>query len=506
MSNSRVKKATYSIVALALYQITVFVCNLILPRLIISKYGSEYNGMVSSITQFLNFVGLLRIGVAGATRVELYKSLGNNDINQTSAIIKATELYMRKIAAIFLGYIILLSIIYPFVINSQYSYLEVASLVIIISIGTFAQYFFGLTYSTLLQADQKLYIYNVIQIVATVLNTIIACALIYRGFSIQIVKFGSAMIYTLSPIVLNIVVSKHYHLNKKVTPDNTALSKKRDVAAQSIANIVHENTDVTVLTVLTDMKTVSVYAVYNLVINGLKQLTNIFTSGLESAFGDMIVKKQRESLYKNLRLFDFLMNCFVMVAFSCALVLVIPFVKIYTKGVTDVQYIIPSYAYIAILSLAIYCLRIPFLTVVHAAGHYKETKKAAYSEAIINLSLSIVLTTFCGIIGVGIGTLVANIFRTIHYQWYVAMNMLKEIKNINLLKRFLWLIGTFSVIVVVNTIILKNVEFDKWLVWAEMAGLVFLISLVVCIISGGIFYKSDLMNALKLVKRMVSKG
>ena len=99
-------------------------------------------------------------------------------------------------------------IVYPLLIDSSYGWLEISSLVFIISIGTFAQYFFGLTYSTLLQADQRLYIYNVIQIVATILNTLIACFLMYLGMSIQIVKFGSATIYTITPIILNIYVRK----------------------------------------------------------------------------------------------------------------------------------------------------------------------------------------------------------------------------------------------------------------------------------------------------------
>ena len=76
---SRLKKATYSVIFLGIYQAVVFICNLILPRFILVAYGSEYNGIVSSITQFLTFISILRLGIAGATRVELYKSLAADD-------------------------------------------------------------------------------------------------------------------------------------------------------------------------------------------------------------------------------------------------------------------------------------------------------------------------------------------------------------------------------------------------------------------------------------------
>ena len=58
MNSSRIKKASYNLAWLTIYEITVFICNLILPRLIISTYGSAYNGLISSVTQFLNFVSI----------------------------------------------------------------------------------------------------------------------------------------------------------------------------------------------------------------------------------------------------------------------------------------------------------------------------------------------------------------------------------------------------------------------------------------------------------------
>ena len=164
MENSRIKKASKNIVWLVIYELTAFVCNLILPRLIISTYGSAYNGLISSITQFMNFVAILRLGVAGATRVALYKSLADDDIEKTSAIVRATELYMRRIGYIILVFIATLAIIYPLFIKKEFGFVNTAVLIVAIGIGTFSQYFFGITYRTLLQADQRLYITNIVQI------------------------------------------------------------------------------------------------------------------------------------------------------------------------------------------------------------------------------------------------------------------------------------------------------------------------------------------------------
>lgn len=501
---SRLKKASYSILFLGLYEITVFVCNLILPRMILVAYGSEYNGIVSSITRFLEFISILRVGVAGATRVELYQSLSTDDTKRTSGIVCATEIFMRKVAGIFLLYLAALAIFYPLIVESSYSYLEIASLIIIIGIGTFAQYFFGITYSTLLQADQKLYIYNIIQIVATILNTILSCSLIKLGFSIQIVKFASAIVFTISPIVLNIYVSKYYHLDKKVTPDETALNRKNDVVAHSVANIIHDNTDVVVLTLFTSVKTVSVYTVYGLVMTGLKQLTQVFTSSLEAAFGDMWARNDKERVISFLKEYEYLMGCFVSFVFSCAMVLILPFVSNYTSGVTDVNYIVPLYAVLAVLAQSFYCMRMPYITVVQAIGHYKETKNGAFLEAGINVCLSLLLTWKFGLVGVVIGTLAANVFRTIQLSIYVYTRVIPE----SLFRVFKIMIWTYSnvalsclVFFFVKWVI--NLEITSWLLWLGGAVIVAAIAIIITIINSLLFYKQDFYNAVKLVKRLV---
>ena len=77
----RTKKALMNTVALLIYQIVAAICGLILPRLILSSFGSNYNGIVSSINQFINCVVLLRSGVGAVTRFALYKPLSEKNFS-----------------------------------------------------------------------------------------------------------------------------------------------------------------------------------------------------------------------------------------------------------------------------------------------------------------------------------------------------------------------------------------------------------------------------------------
>ena len=77
----RSKKALINSISSLLSQLVTIICGFVLPRLILSQFGSSYNGITSSITQFLNCVILLRAGVGGVTRAALYKPLADGDNN-----------------------------------------------------------------------------------------------------------------------------------------------------------------------------------------------------------------------------------------------------------------------------------------------------------------------------------------------------------------------------------------------------------------------------------------
>lgn len=72
----RKKKLIYNTVSSLIYQIVTIVCGFILPRVILNYYGSEVNGLVNSITQFLQIIAFLDLGIGAVVKTSLYKPLG----------------------------------------------------------------------------------------------------------------------------------------------------------------------------------------------------------------------------------------------------------------------------------------------------------------------------------------------------------------------------------------------------------------------------------------------
>ncbi len=482
------------------YEMVAVICGLILPRLILSTFGSSYNGITSSITQFLSCVTLLRAGIGGVTRASLYKPLADNDMESVSAIINATSKFMQRVALIFAGMIIVFACIYPFLTNDEFEWFFSFTLVLILGVSTFVQYYFGITYQMLLQADQKQYVISIIQIITTVMNTAVAAALIRVGGSIHTVKLGSAIVFSLNPIAINRYVKKAYCLNKKVSPNNQAIRQRWDAFWQSVAFFVHNNTDIIVLTCFANIKEVSVYTVYNYVIANIRNIIVTFVTGFGAAFGDMLAKKEEGLIRKNLQVYELVIFDLTAIIYTTAGIMIVPFALIYTSGVTDVNYARPVFAIFITIAGAFSCFRIPYQTIVEAAGHFKQTKNGAFVEAGLNIVISIAAVIKFGLVGVAMGTVVATIFRSIQYSTYLSKHIVK--RSISVFWKHIMVNGTIAIIVAIISIRLFTFEITNFWLWAIKSVLVALSSALFVVISSLVFYREDFLYLFGKMKKM----
>ena len=473
------------------------ICGFLLPWLIISNFGSNYNGLTASILQFLNTIVLLKAGIAAVTRAALYKPLAENNITKISEILYATMLFMKKIALIFAACLICFAFVYPFIIDCEFGWLFTFSLVLIMGASTVIQNYLGITYQMLLLADQRNYIYSIIQIITIILSTIVTIIIINLGGSIHIVQLGITAVYTLNPILLILYVHKHYHIIKNVTPDLSAISQRWSAFTQEIAVFVNNNTDLVILTIFSTVWQISVYTVYYLVVNGIRTLILTLSGGIGAALGNMIANKEDRALSENFRIYEFFLFTAATIAFTCTALLIVPFVMVYTKGVNDVNYYRPLFGYMVSASMFFYCIRIPYDDLVEAVGHFKETRNGAIFESLMNITISIIFVQKLGLIGVTIGTLCAMVFRTFQYALYSSKHILNRSIRV-VIKRLLSCIAEVATIVFLVSLI-PSFEISNYFMWGLRAIEVFIIATVVVFFYKFIFFKSDLLLFMRKI-------
>jgi len=496
LDDTREKRAKLNIVVSLACQFLKLLCGLMVPHLIIGRFGSEAYGATASIAQFLAYITLLDAGIGSVARAALYKPLAERNIKVISDIVGEIKRFFRIIAYIFMIYVVILACVFQKISHIEcFDWYHTFLLVIVISISTFAQYFIGISYAVLIQADQKTYIINVVNILTTVFNTLMVVILVYSGSSLILVKLVSSCVFVLRPILMWLYVRKTYPLMKSNGKGQNYLRQKWAGLGQHIAFFLYSNTDVAVLTLFANLNTVAVYSVYQMVVSQIENLTVSFSAGMEAIFGNMLAKNEMDTLHKTFGYYETLISVITTVLFSTTAVLIVPFVRLYTAGVTDAEYIVPGFSIILILASAVSCLRRPYHNIIIAAGHFRETQAAAYGEAIINIVLSILLVIRFGLIGVAVGTLTAAAFRTIYYSIYLSKNIFyRKIKLF--IRRTLVNGGIFLSIYFVGSFIRAIWNFSGYLMWAVCGVLVTLIAAAVTIAGNYIFYREDLRKIL----------
>lgn len=467
-------------------QIVTFFSGFILPKLILTSYGSDVNGLLHSITQFLSVISFMEMGMVAVVQSALYAPLANSDNEKISQIITDAKLFFRKLAGLLLIYVILLTIIYPVFINRDFDIIYTASLILILSIGSFCQYYFGITDLILLSAAQKLYINYNVNTVFVVLNVVLNYFLVYCGASIQILKLATALVFLIKPIYFRIYIAQHFKIDRNAVYEGNPIPQKWNGVTQHIAHTVLNSTDYIILTLFSTLSNVSIYSVYALVLSGIRQIYIALTNGIMPLYGDMWARGESDKLVTFFSWTEWILHMVVVFLFGCTAVLLFPFVQVYTFGINDANYYQPLFSVILTLAYAWYCLRVPYNSMILAAGQYKETQNSYIIVAVMNLAVSIILVFKMGLIGVAIGTFISMLYHTIWIAYYLSKNIIKWKFSYFIKQLVVDIISVLIGMFLTYRFTMDNVSYRSWVVLGIKDAFIWIIVIVIVNV---IFYK-----------------
>lgn len=481
-----------------LSQITALVCGFILPRLFLEYFGSEVNGLVNSITQFLGVISFLELGVGAVVESSLYQPLSTNDKPQISKVMVSADRFFRRLAQILLAYVLILIAVYPLLANQSFGYIYTATLIAAISISSFAQYYFGIVNSLLLNADQRGYIQYNAQTITVVLNTVVCVFMIKLGGSVQLVKLTTSLIYLARPLALRIYVNRRYQIDWKIQYDGEPIQQKWNGVAQHIAAVVLDGTDTIVLTLLSTLSNVSIYSVYFMVIRGVKTLFLSMTNGIQSLLGELWARQELDELKKTFGWTEWCIHSGTTFVFSCTAALIVPFVRVYTAGISDANYIQPTFAILLTLAHAMHCLRLPYNIMVLAAGHYKQTQRNYIVAAVINIVISVLTVKAWGLIGIAIGTLAAMVYQTVWLAVYDSRNFVFWPMKAVVKQFAVDSVTAVCIVMLSGMLTMRSVSYISWFILA-MATALLAVIITVCL--NFIAYKDKMMVLIHIAMK-----
>ena len=480
-------------------QFFTLVSGFILPKIILTCFGSEVNGLVSSLNQFLSYITLVEGGITGVIVANLYKPIVEQDNNKISSILVTADRFYKKIGALFIAYSVILSIIYPLHFKTEFTFSYVCSLTLILSLTLLIQYMYSLTLRTLLNADKKGYVVNFTQTLIVIFNVLFALISVFIYSSIHVLKLISGSLFLLQPLIFNRYVKKNYKIDWKVEPDDSLIESRWNGFAINLAAFIHNSTDVTVLTFLANLKTVSIYSVYSLVSSGIKQMINACLSGIAHTVGQAYAKKNWKELNQKLDIYEYIVLILVFFLFTVTALLITPFVQLYTKDIVDTDYNQPLFGFLLVLAEALYLIKLPHLNLAYSANKFKEITVPAYIEAMLNIMISVALVKWIGLIGVTIGTIVGMTYRMVFHVYYTSKIVPGRAQCIFYRKLFLFAAGAGGGFVFCYKLLpLQTVTVGSWIVHA----------IFYCVVMGAIllaisilFFQNEMKFFWKYVKR-----
>ncbi len=400
-------------------QIITIAIGIILPRLFITNYGSETNGFLSSINNMIYYLTLLEAGVGTATVQALYGPIARNDRTKINGILSATNLFYKRTGGIYAICVVAMAIVYPLLVPSALSYVLQSGIILLVGAGGVVGYYYQAKFRLLLQAEGKQYVITNVMTIAHILTSVgklVCVSLVLPIIWLQTVQF---FIVLLQVCFYYFYIYKYYKwIDLKIQPDEAAISQKNSVLVHQIAEMVFNHVDVMLLTFLVkDLKIVSVYVLYCMFVDMISTLISNVNTGFIFKLGQLYNSKELNVFMKTFDLYETYYMAFSFALYTVTYLFLMPFMKLYTAGVSDANYLLEWLPLLFVAYKLLVCGRAACGGLGSYAGHFKQTVSHSIIETSINLGVSIIAVILfdklwhLGIYGVLLGTIAALLYR-----------------------------------------------------------------------------------------------
>jgi hypothetical protein len=173
------------------------------------------------------------------------------------------------------------------------------------------------------------------------------------------------------------------------------------------------------------------------------------------------------------------------------------------SGITDANYIQPVFALLLLLSEAINCFSLVYSTLPISANQLKQSRWGSYGEAIINVTLSLILIHWNPLLGVALGTLTATTFKALFYMRYTAKHIL-HCSAWRVMGRFAGAVAVLLLVSCVGMTLMWNVPMENFLVWVFWAGITFVAVGAAALVFGMAAFPAELRSMIP--QRIIQKG
>lgn len=376
------------------YQVVLITLGFLLPRLYLENFGSEVNGVLSTIKQIFAYLFLLEAGVGLATTQVLYKKIGEKNYKSASEVLSATNTYYKKTGIIYLAIVLLIAVVYSYVIPTSIDSNVVFGIIILTALPALFSYFVQAKYRILMEVDGRKYVINNSETILQITSNVGKILVLILTDSLILIQFVYCVINLIQLGYLYVYAKRRYKwLDLSAKPDFKAIAQKNSVLVHQLSGMVFNNTDVILISILCDFRAVSIYAIYNIFFSQVQNFITSVVSSFTFALGQMF-HTQREKFQKMYAAYETLYIMATYIIYTLMAVFLLPLIQIYTSGINDAEYTNPTLLLLFVIMNLLSNVKMPVSGVVEYEGGFKNTRAYAIWEMAINLGVSILAIIF----------------------------------------------------------------------------------------------------------------
>ncbi len=385
---------------------------LVVTRLVIGHYGSDFNGLNSTANQIINMLLILEGGFTMASNVVLFAPLTQGDTDKVNRILSTTRRKFRKISLLFLLAGMAVAMGYAFAINSGLSTELVFSVIFMALVPAAFNLYLATTYRVLLQAQQKEFIIHLSTMFTVICGYGANVAVILLNGPMWMIRFTTMAFALLNSVLIATYTKRHNRfLELRNDLPLEDIPGTRDVLTQKITGVVYTSVPIVFLSISPVGGTVlaSVYAVYNNVFTMIKSLLRGVIDAPRLGIGQMLTQENKEKVWPVFAQYEYIAFFLVSVTISTAYVLILPFVSLYTQGISDANYYDSTIALLMVLIASFEMIHIPSGNLINMAGQFRVSRNFQVIACVVLVVSMVLGGSFLGVYGILLAVLLVAV-------------------------------------------------------------------------------------------------
>ena len=404
---SRVKKTLLNARVNLIFYFLTLVLSFFSRKIFLDCLGASFIGLTGTLGNLLGYLNLAELGVGAAIAFNLYKPIQQRNRQQIIDLISLFGYYYRNIGLVVLTAGVILSAFIPLIFKSSdfpfgVIYFAFYSFLASSLIGYFINY-----RQILLSADQKNYIVASYFQTANIVKTLIQLCVAYYYTNLYAwiaIELSFGILYS---IILNWKINQVYPWLKCSIKTGKAQSSKypnilkstKQVFVHKIKDFILQQSDQLFIFAFVSLKMVAYYGNYVLIIGKLTSLFSTVLDSVGASVGNLVAENNKPKMMgvfwelMALRYFIAGLICFSLYH------LITPFITLWLGS----EYILSQTVLVLLLiNLFVSLSRGTVDNFNFAYGHYSDVW-SAWTEGIINVTVTIICGYYWGIPGILLG-------------------------------------------------------------------------------------------------------